>query len=85
VAVKEDLHLPLLPGEEKSLHCRIVLDETIRAPLAEGVKIGEAEIYLGNELLARAGLCSGHAVGKRGPLSYCRELIGYLLRGEVGD
>ncbi len=85
VAVKEDLHLPLLPGEEEALRCRILLDEAIRAPLAEGEEIGKAEIYLGEQLLARAALCSGHAVARKGPFRYCLELVGALLRGEVGE
>lgn len=85
VAVEENLYLPLLPGERETLHCRIALDEPIRAPLPEGVKIGEVEVYLGEQLLERAGLCSGHAVGRRGLFSYILDLIGFLVRGEVRD
>lgn len=84
-AVKEDLYLPLLPGEEGALYCRIVLNEVIKAPLPAGVMIGEVEVYLGDQLLDRTSLYSAHTVGRRGLLSYFLDLFGSLVRGEVRD
>jgi len=80
----EDLYLPLLPGEERNLRCRIVLDEAIKAPLPAGKQIGEAEVYLGEQLLGRIALCSGHAVGRRGVISQFLRLFN-LWHGEVTD
>lgn len=82
--VMEDLYLPLQPGEEKALHCRIYLSEPIRAPLPAGEKIGEVEIFLGDEVVERAALHSGSAVGRKGVFCCLAHLLRSLLCREVG-
>lgn len=84
-AVTEDLYLPLLPGEEETLHCRISLSERIRAPLAAGERIGEVEIFLGEQLIEGAGLYSCRAVGRKSIPAYLADLLDAFLCGEVGD
>lgn len=81
--VGEDHYLPLLPDEQERLHCHISIDDTLRAPLAAGLQIGEVELYLAGELLGKAGLYAGHAVGRKGLLSYFKALFCALVRGGV--
>lgn len=83
--VKEDLYLPLLPDEEKTLHCRIILDEAIRAPLPAGAEIGEVELCLGERPMIRAGLYSGRPVERRGFFSHFSDLLRLLARGGAGE
>lgn len=83
VTTGTDLYLPLLPNEKEALRFRIVLNDSIKAPLPAGVKLGEVEIYLRDQLLHRAALCSGHPVGRRGLSGYIRLLFGFLLHGGV--
>lgn len=73
--VKEDLYLPLLPGEEKALHCKITLEESIKAPLEAGTVLGEAELWLGDDPIESIPLHSGHAVGKKKFYRYILDLF----------
>lgn len=84
-AVSEDLYLALLPGEEAALRYRIEIREPLRAPLAAGTPLGEAGVYLGDQLLARVELRAGNAVPRKGIFSYLRGLLGMLLRGGTGS
>ncbi len=84
-ALKEDLYLPLQPGEEEALHCRISLGEGISAPLPAGEKIGEVEILLEGRIIEHAALYSGCAVGRKGIFSYLSDILASLLCREMGS
>ncbi len=69
VVASKDFHYPLRPEERSRVRYVIKLQDRLAAPLAAGQKLGELEMYLGENLLGRVELQSGQAI-RRMPLGH---------------
>lgn len=80
VVASNDFHYPLRPEERSRVRYVFKLQDRPAAPLAAGQKLGELEMYLGENLLGRVELQSGQAI-RRMPLGhYLAGLWASLIR-----
>ncbi len=76
--------LPLLikKGEESSIKTKVTLKGEIEAPVKVGQKLGEINIYNGNEAIATYDITAKENVEKLHPFDCLKKLINYLCNGE---
>lgn len=80
IAVCKAYHYPLLPSEQKRLNYRIRLHDSIRAPLTQGEKLGEVEVYLQKELICCVDLCALRPVLRKEYSDYLHDLFILMLQ-----
>lgn len=65
VAVKEDFWYPLKPGEQASVRYRFRLEEPYRAPLSEGEKLGDLEVWVNDEQIGLVDLVAAEDIRRQ--------------------
>ncbi len=78
VTAADSFYYPLLENEEEKVTYRHLLKGPYRAPLKQGEKIGELEIYLNEEKIGTINLLAGQAIEK---ISFWQRLQKKLKRG----
>jgi D-alanyl-D-alanine carboxypeptidase (penicillin-binding protein 5/6) len=69
LGIKNDLLLTIPRGAEKQLQASMLVDEVIKAPVPVGKVLGELEVRLGDEVVAKQPLVALNAVEEAGFLA----------------
>jgi D-alanyl-D-alanine carboxypeptidase (penicillin-binding protein 5/6) len=71
----DDVNVLVLKGQENSLEREVVLPEFVKAPIAEGEKVGELLIKQDGEVVDRVDLVSNSTVEKAGLFQTLRRIV----------
>lgn len=72
---ENDIILPLSKDEENKISIKLDYIKTIKAPVKENEKVGVANIYLDNNLLAQTNILTKEAIDKKTFNSYINDIF----------
>ena len=78
--VSEDVYLTIPQGSQKDLEAKILLDETIEAPISEGQELGKMFISFENELLVELSIVAQQAIDEAGLFARLWDSVEILFR-----
>ncbi len=71
----DEIKIPLKQEELQALKTEIELPETIKAPVEDGIEVGNIKFFIDGKVIAQSALKTGEEVKRKGIIDYFNEIL----------